>query len=746
MKISLDTECTGVDLAHGSMPFLVTSCDEDDIVRFWEWDVDPMTRKPEIPDEDLANIAELIEAADQIYLHNSKFDARALDNIGLELPWPKVRDTLTMRHLLASNARRNLTDTVMDNLGLDIQPLEDAIEGICKIARGIAKMRYPEWRIAEEGMPELPSVTGSSDRDEDKPWKNDMWLPRALIKAKCPQYMPEAWKTACSEYANGDSQVTLMVGLHMEQLIKDRGWWDIYMHRLELPRLAYEMESYGTSVIGTFTEQTISEYERHSCESGEALRAIAEEYGHDLQLAAGASLNDNMRDFFYGGISQLCPVCGFTRRVKHWNGETVDQQPTCPKCGKGTRKKAPKTVALQAAYHKNLNLPVIAGKKTGNASLDKDVMAEYRQTLEGKPFDFITILTNKRKRDTDLTYMHAYRRFWVPIKGQPGFFRLHPSLNPFGTDHLRWASNSPNLQNVGKQEDECEDCDGVGCYQCGGTGKGRISVRRCFGPSPDREWWSMDFRSIERRIPPYECGEPKMVEVFEKPDSPPYWGSLYYLTASVLYPDEFWPLAEHSIDSPQGFKKKYPRLYKQAKFFDLAKQYGCGRRKGDLLSRVRDSFDRVDNEFPLLAALQLKYLRQAEKIGYVETLPDITIDPKRGYPVLASRTEDGRVLSTTPFNYHVSGTACLAKNTALLRCSNQCAQWRAEGFDARQVLEIHDEIIFDFPRGRSIETNKPRAMVLRALMEQSGANLIPAIPTPVSVEYHTVSWAEGVAC
>lgn len=103
------------------------------------------------------------------------------------------------------------------------------------------------------------------------------------------------------------------------------------------------------------------------------------------------------------------------------------------------------------------------------------------------------------------------------------------------------------------------------------------------------------------------------------------------------------------------------------------------------------------------------------------------------------------MLSTTPFNYHVSGTACWCKNTALVRCSAQCAGWREDGFDAHIALEVHDEILFDFPRGACMEENLGRALVLKGLMEEAGDNLIPRIPTPVSVEYHTESWAEGVA-
>lgn len=743
MLISLDTEATGLDWAHGAMPFLVTTCADDGVIRFWEWDVDPITRRPEIPAEDIAAIRQLIIDAELIYLQNSKFDAHMLANIGIALPWENVRDTLCAGHLLASNHPHDLTSMCVEYLGRDISKYELAIKATVQACRNIVKKQHPDWRVADEGLYDMPSVKGSSDREEDRPWKNDMWLPRALLK-RHGNY-DKIWGVACSMYANADSEHTLPLGLEMERLIGERGLWNIYLSRLNLPRLAYEMERYGITAIGEYTDDTISNYERYSAEAGYALQEIAAGYGHDLELAQGASLNDNMRDFFYGSDTQKCPRCERVDRVKHWNGEEIGKN--CPKCLKGTKRKPSVRQPMQKHTQRpNLNLPVIISKKTGNATLDKDAMAEYASSLEGEALEFVKLLSDKRKHDTDLGYMQSYRRFWRPIVGQRGYYRLHPSINPFGTDHLRCSSNNPNLQNVGKQEDKCDECDGNGCPFCFGTGKSRISVRNCFGPAPGREWYSMDYRQIENRIPPYECGEEKAIEVFEKPDAPPYWGSLYYLTASVLYPDEFWPTIEFNIDHPQGFKKRYPKLYKQAKFFNLAKQYGAGRNKGDALSKIKNSYDKVDNEFPKLAALQAYYLRHAERTGWVQTLPDRTVDPKRGYPILASRTEDNRVLSTTPFNYHVSGTACWCKIRAWERCSAKLAEWRADGFDAWLSLEIHDELLFDFPRGKDRDENLSRAMELRELMEQSGRDLVPAIPTPVSVEYHAVSWAEGVAC
>jgi DNA polymerase I-like protein with 3'-5' exonuclease and polymerase domains len=735
MIISLDTETTGIDLAHGAKPFLVTTCDLDGVIRFWEWDVCPLTREPQVPDSDLVDIAEMIDAAETIYLQNSKFDARALAAIGIQLPWEKVRDTLAMGHLLASNHPHNLTDMVIEYLGVDIEKYELKIKEVTRACRSIVKKDHPDWKIADEGVDGMPSVKASSNRDDDKPWKNDMWLPKAYIKAHTKsmpdwrqgdEHFGHGWADACSRYANADSEYTLYLGLEMEKLIRERGYWAIYEHRSRLPQVACEMECYGVTALGEHTEQSIAEYECHVAEAEASLVKIAAKFGHELELAKGAAINDNMREFFYGSVRQSCPRCSYFKRVKHWGDDRPEQGEVCPKCIKPRKRPASPGMRhkLVTTTKKNLGLRVIYGDKTGNATLDTNAMQEYLLTLEGEAYEFIKMLADKRGYDTALAYRHAYRRYWIPVEGTPSFFRIHPSLNPFGTDHLRWSSNSPNMQNVSTGDDD-----------------GGLNARECFGPCPDREWWKMDFKNLEKRIPAYECMEPKLVEIFEKPNDPPYWGSDHNLIASLLFPEEYWPTAE--VEGK--FKKEHPRLAKRAKNTNFAKQYGAGKRKCELTSGVRGAFDLIDRGLPELAKLQAYYLNMAKKTGWVQTLPDRTVDPERGYPILASRTEDGGVLSTTPFNYHVSGTACWAKNTALLRCADQCRKWRAEGFDAWVSLEVHDELLFDFPRGATMEENLPRAVALKKLMEQAGEDLVPRIPTPIAVEYTITSWADGVA-
>lgn len=722
MIISLDTETTGIDWAHGAMPFLVTWCQQGEEPCFWQWDVDPVTRIPEIPAEDISEIAELLDSADLIYLQNAKFDAHMLDAIGLKLPWHKVRDTLIMGHLLATNYKHDLTSMCKEYLYEDIQHFEDAVKGTVKTCRDIIRKEYPHWKIAEEGMFGMPSIKPSSSRDEDKPWKNDMWLPMALLKHRLDverRTGEMSWLTDCSDYANADSAYTLYLGLKLEELIRQRKLWNIYLHRLQLMCVDYEMEDYGFTARGDHTESTILEYEQYVAEAEDELIHIASGYDYKLELAEGAALNDNMRDFFYGMIHLKCSECKYFKRVKHWNGEVVDVE-YCTKCA--GRKRNPRQNKLYAITNKYLDLRVIPHKVTGNATLDSDAMKDYIGTLdEGPALDFIELLADKRMYGTALSYMHQYLRYWLPVSGNLGYYRIHGSFNPCGTDHLRQSSNSPNMQNISGESKE-------------------ISNKACFGPLPDREWWRMDYRSIEARIPAYESTEPSLVQVFDHPDKPPYWGNLYNLVASILYPDKYAPHA--NIDG--SFKKNEPRLYKRAKFFVLARQYGAGKRKGDLLAGFAGASDMIESGLPLLTKLQNYYLHFAEKYGYVETLPDKTVDPNKGYPILASRTEDGRVLSTTPFNYHTSGTACWVKNVALIQCAGQCAKWREEGFDAHVTLEVHDEIIFDFPRGSRPTSHLWRALELRGIMEQGGMNLVPRIPTPVSMSYHTESWAEEV--
>lgn len=190
--LGVDTEVTGLDLHHGAKPFILSSCDGNGNQLSWIWDVDPETRQPIIPKEDLIAVREHILSYDELALQNPKFDVGAIETVDPEFagiwPWDKTRCTLMGGHLLVSNQAHDLTTMALVYLDLNIEPFEIAMKKACNLARNIARKYYPTWRIAQEGLPEMPSAKGETKAKKGKgefgssPWKFDMWLPRAIIK------------------------------------------------------------------------------------------------------------------------------------------------------------------------------------------------------------------------------------------------------------------------------------------------------------------------------------------------------------------------------------------------------------------------------------------------------------------------------------------------------------------------------------------------------------------------------------
>jgi hypothetical protein len=135
------------------------------------------------------------------------------------------------------------------------------------------------------------------------------------------------------------------------------------------------------------------------------------------------------------------------------------------------------------------------------------------------------------------------------------------------------------------------------------------------------------------------------------------------------------------------------------------------------------------------------------------------VDPTRGYTIMTARGSRGDLSPTIPHCYWTSGNACWAKRRAMVRCQGQLDEWNADAlrsvglYDATYAmrtkyldqhgyhmpLEIHDELLFDFPAGG--RRNWGRAMRLKQLMEASGPDI--GIPLTVSVNWHPRNWAES---
>lgn len=395
--IAVDTETTGLDSYHGCRPFFVSTCTEEGEVRFWEWDVDPFTREPLIPKEDLAEIRSFLGLRRNgprplnlpgLVLHNAKFDIRMLSAIGINPPdWSRVHDTLIAHHCLASAESHNLKDLALQYLDItdeDQQALKDATNA----ARRIADRKG--WRIGKVGDAHFPAVKRPP---KDGFWVVDTWLPRAVaIADKYPEDHP--WWTVLRTYAVLDAERTMGLWWVFREALKVEGLLDQYETRRKLLGITFRMEARGVTVDPVRLKEATDRYAAATIEAEAKAKNLADKKIDNLDS------NKQLQEILYSNF----------------------------------KLKGDKTT------------------KTGY-STDKDTLKALKHQVgeRSKAFHFLKNLEDFRHFGKAVDYLDGYRLSALVRKD--GWLVLHPAFNITGTTTTRFSSQDPNAQNISKQED-----------------------------------------------------------------------------------------------------------------------------------------------------------------------------------------------------------------------------------------------------------------------------------------------------
>jgi DNA polymerase I-like protein with 3'-5' exonuclease and polymerase domains len=778
--ISFDTECGGRDLYSGVRPFLVTVCFDDGRQRWWEWDVDPVTRYVTVPPTDLDEIRSVLDAADTIVMHSSKFDVTAMATVGVEIPWDKVEDTLVADHVLNSSLPHNLTDCCSrwlvdgDGRPLDISGHEKGLENAVKTARRRSRTLHPEWRIAEEGMADLPSAKGSGENG--KLWRNDYWLPRAFAKAH-PYDERDDLPTVVNSRRSDKYDLTVAgtewggpFTLPAKPTDADRTEltrkYEVWLRGA--PNLLNRLTEFAGKRIGCPShphggsaavlrkvyaeivphpwESTLRDYANADSATTLLLwfrlkdeleaRGLWKVYRAKFESVPaayrmekrGVTINlpvlRNLHTTYTEESADLRGVCvGIAKRMGYdlrmgdaWNHNLSDIV-----FGRAVSVDGKRDENRRLSDPDTLNLPKVWETDSGNPSFDADARTIYLSKLTPgtRPYLFVASYDRRCEIETGLGYLEGYQRFLVPTD-VPDVGLLHPNMNVTGTGTTRWSHSNPNSANVSERS--------------------IVNARTAFGPGPGREWYSMDAANIELRIPAYLCDERELVDIFERPKEGPYYGSYHLVIFDTLYPDLFAKYGKAVKDMPE-----YKTLYSCVKNGNFARQYGCQEAKADATYRVPGAYRKIGQRFPRIDALNRATIAHARRTGGVVTIPDSEVDPKQGYPIGCRVNQYGRISPTVPFAYFVSGTAGWWLNQAVRKTDRRLEEWRRdEGYDGHMILSVHDELVYDLPIDPTEpDANLPRVQELRALMESCGKSL--GIPVPVTVERHRVSWAEGEA-
>lgn len=316
---------------------------------------------------------------------------------------------------------------------------------------------------------------------------------------------------------------------------------------------------------------------------------------------------------------------------------------------------------LAQVLFSELGLPVVKKTKTG-PSTDASVLEELapQHPLPAK------IMEHRSYAKLKGTYIDA-----LPAMVHPETGRVHASFNQVVASTGRLSSSDPNLQNIPIR-----------------TAEGR-EIRSAFtAGAEDWRLLTADYSQIELRVLAHFSEDPTLCEAFANDQD------IHTLVASQV---NGVSLDEVTSDMRRGAKAvNFGIIYGQSPF-GLAKSLGIDKQQAAQF--ISDYFAR----YPGVADFMNQTLVDCHRNGYVRTLlgrrraisgvrepvtSKSTLFDDRPAPMQLNLPE------RTAVNTVIQGTAADLIKLAMLAVHRRMQE---EGLQAKMILQIHDELVFDAP-------------------------------------------------
>lgn len=237
--------------------------------------------------------------------------------------------------------------------------------------------------------------------------------------------------------------------------------------------------------------------------------------------------------------------------------------------------------------------------------------------------------------------------------------RVHTTFNQAITTTGRLSSTEPNLQNIPIRTNE---------------GK---RIRKAFVPfEAEHVLVSADYSQIELRLLAHMSGDENLVTSFKNGED------IHRRTASEVF---HLPLEEVTQEMRRAAKAvNFGIIYGQTDF-GLSKELGITRNEAKKYIESYFSHYQKVNDFIT------KAITEAREKGYAKTL----FDRKREIREISSKNFVKRSFAErTAVNTPLQGTAADIIKLAMLKCQDLLLE---EGLEAKMLLQVHDELVFDVP-------------------------------------------------
>jgi len=341
---------------------------------------------------------------------------------------------------------------------------------------------------------------------------------------------------------------------------------------------------------------------------------------------------------------------------------------------------------LGAILYDELNLPRTKKTKSGYST-----EASVLEGLKGTHPVIELLLEYRQLTKLKSTYIDA-----LPALVDPDTGRVHTSFNQTGTTTGRLSSSDPNLQNIPIR-----------------TSEGR-EVRRCFiAEKGSSLLLAADYSQIDLRALAHLSQDPILSAAFENDED------IHATTASQVFGVS---LAEVTPDMR--------RVAKTVNFGVVYGMSGYGLQQATELSReeasqfIKAYFEKYQGVRAYLDATK----QQAAEKGYVQTL----LGRRRYIPEINSSNPQVRMAAERmAINMPVQGTSADIIKVAMVQLQRELDR---RGLEARMILQVHDELLFELPQAEVEELQK---LVLRIMPEA----LELSVPLKVDVKMGR-SWGE----
>lgn len=334
---------------------------------------------------------------------------------------------------------------------------------------------------------------------------------------------------------------------------------------------------------------------------------------------------------------------------------------------------------LGAILFEKLGLPTVKKTKTGYST-----SAEVLEKLENKHDIVREILHYRQLGKLQSTYIEGLLKvIWDNGK-------VHTRFSQVIAQTGRLSSIDPNLQNIPIRLEE-----------------GR-KIRQAFIPS-EKDWviFAADYSQIELRVLAHISQDEKLIEAFQH--------DLDIHTKTAM--DVFHVSAEEVTTD----------MRRQAKAVNFGivygiSDYGLSQNLGIMRKEAGIFIDKYFQSFPGVKEYMEDIVQDAKEKGYVTTL----LQRRRYIPEITSRNFNLRSFAErTAMNTPIQGSAADIIKKAML---DMAERLQVEKLQARLLLQVHDELIFEAPKD---EVEKLKVIVPDVMEHAVKLD----VPLKVDIEY-----------